>query len=138
VRVGERQQDLRYNWTMARTLKQTYDTIQSLTSVDLLKVYKGKPGCACGCLGKYRTSKVNRQEADVERGYKHGNDEVNDAYVTRILRKVQYLSGLMMEGVHNLCWDVNDEMCYISVTQDDNKVFTLFLTKAAQEKFAGL
>ena len=116
---------------MARTLEQTLDIIRALTVGDLLKAYSGRPGCACGCNGKYRVTAASRPEADVDRGYPHDDDEVNPRQVTKVLRQVQ-LSAAEAKGE----WLIDDDLYFISVEPDARHVFTVYLTKDAKAKLA--
>jgi hypothetical protein len=51
--------------------------LQDLTPAMVYRAYLGKPGCMCGCKGKYYTStKVDRSS-------------VNPAMVTKVLRMIQ-------------------------------------------------
>lgn len=51
--------------------------IQSIDPGAVVRAYKGKPGCMCGCKGKYYTSS------------KVDHSIVNPAMVTKILRTIQ-------------------------------------------------
>ena len=110
-----------------RTLEQTNTIIQALTMGDILKVYAGRPGCACGCNGKYRVTATSRTEADTDRGYPYNDDEVDPRYVTKVLRQVQ-LNAIETAGE----WLIDDGLYYISVEPDPRHVFTVYLTKEAR------
>lgn len=64
---------------------------------DVLCVYVGKPGCACGCRGKYFYTKQNQELGTKDRGYEVGNDEVNDQKIQRILKKIQKVNPAELE-----------------------------------------
>lgn len=51
--------------------------LQELTPANVHRAYLGKPGCMCGCKGKYYTST------------KVDHSTVNPAMVTKILRTIQ-------------------------------------------------
>lgn len=51
----------------------------------VLKAYSGKPGCACGCLGKYYYQKATQELGTKDRGYKVDDDEVSDVQVQKSL-----------------------------------------------------
>jgi len=51
-------------------------------------VYSGKPGCACGCRGKYAYASRHRAWASKDRGYTVTADEVNDRTVKLMVNKI--------------------------------------------------
>ena len=55
---------------------------------DIVKVYNGKIGCMCGCLGKYKTTPSFRGLVEEQRGYPVDDDEVNERSVKIIAKKV--------------------------------------------------
>lgn len=55
---------------------------------NVLMVYTGKQGCMCGCNGKYRYPKANRELGHTQRGYPLNDDEVNEGTVTRVLNQL--------------------------------------------------
>lgn len=63
--------------------------VQALSPADALKAYAGRPGCMCGCLGRYWVTADARTEAGEDRGYPYDDGDVDDAKVLQILRKVQ-------------------------------------------------
>lgn len=72
-------------------------TIASLTPDHVRSVYSGKPGCMCGCKGKYSFNPLHRAEASKERGYDVGDDEVNPRMVARVLRLLQKESSVEVQ-----------------------------------------
>lgn len=56
----------------------------SIQQDDVLSVYSGKPGCACGCRGKYSYASKLVAEASKNRGYKVTPDEVSDKNIKRM------------------------------------------------------
>jgi hypothetical protein len=56
---------------------------------DVLKVYSGRHGCACGCRGNYHVNPQHRALADRERGYPYDDSEINLAQVKKVLRILQ-------------------------------------------------
>ena len=52
-------------------------------------VYSGRPGCSCGCLGKYTYASAHRDEGSVERGRMVLDEEVSDKTVRRIVKILQ-------------------------------------------------
>ena len=63
--------------------------IAELKVENVFKVYSGKPGCGCGCRGKYYVNPAHREFADKERGYAYDDDEVTITQVQRILHEMQ-------------------------------------------------
>lgn len=51
----------------------------------VLKVYSGKPGCACGCLGSYYVSAESIEEAGKHRGYPYDVKDINPKMITRVV-----------------------------------------------------
>ena len=63
--------------------------IQPFKRKFVVKVYSGKPGCMCGCRGKYfYPSTVDREAAATVRGYSVDDDEISDSQVTRVVNKI--------------------------------------------------
>jgi hypothetical protein len=59
------------------------------------KVYSGRPGCACGCRGKYYYSAFcDLEAAGKARGYPINNDEVNDRQITRVVNTINKYSAM--------------------------------------------
>ncbi len=65
------------------------ELLQNLMPKDVLKSYTGKPGCMCGCKGRYYVSKDHREEAQKDRGYDYEDRDVNDRQVMKLLRLLQ-------------------------------------------------
>jgi hypothetical protein len=57
----------------------------------VLAVYSGKPGCMCGCNGKYTYNPEHRALAGVDRGYEVGEDECSAKGVLTLSRKIERL-----------------------------------------------
>lgn len=55
---------------------------------DVTQVYSGRPGCMCGCNGKYRAASQYRSLVEKERGYAMSDDDVSDRSVKVMLGKV--------------------------------------------------
>ena len=55
---------------------------------DIIRVYNGKIGCMCGCMGKYKTTPSFRELVGEQRGYPVEDDEVNERSVKIIAKKV--------------------------------------------------
>ena len=52
------------------------------------RVYNGKVGCMCGCLGKYSTNPAYKEEVGKWRGYPVSDDECSERSVKIITKKV--------------------------------------------------
>lgn len=63
--------------------------IKDITPDMVLKVYSGKQGCMCGCLGKYWANPNHLAEANAERGYDYEPEEVSLKHVKRVLKILQ-------------------------------------------------
>lgn len=67
------------------------ETNVTLTKVNLdavMAVYSGKPGCMCGCNGKYTYASKHRELAGKDRGYEVCDDEVNDRSMKVLVNKM--------------------------------------------------
>lgn len=62
--------------------------ILEVSKADVMEVYSGRPGCACGCQGKYSVNPAHKALADAKRGYVL-DDNINMAQVSRVLKIVQ-------------------------------------------------
>lgn len=56
---------------------------------DIGKVYSGKPGCMCGCRGKYSYASKCVAVESKARGYKVDKDEVSDLSIDRICATIE-------------------------------------------------
>lgn len=65
--------------------------VEDITPNDIMLVYNGRPGCACGCRGKYSFATSYREMASKDQGYEVGAKELDDSTVTRILNKIKKL-----------------------------------------------
>jgi hypothetical protein len=63
-------------------------TIHMIDIDKVLNVYSGKPGCMCGCKGKYTFRKATQQLGTENRGYEVTDEECDDAKVQRLINKV--------------------------------------------------
>lgn len=115
------------------------EIVQSLTASDVLKAYSGKPGCACGCNGKYYTSPDNRKASDEDDGYACSDDQVQLKQVNRIMRQVQWASrhdtfeaNIDRVDRATVCWNVADDLQYVTATVRPSRVYTIYLTKEAR------
>lgn len=96
-----------------------------MTRTELVKleevehVYNGKQGkCCCGCSGNHwYPSTATKEEVQKSRGYQLGDDEVSDAGVKFVLRKVNVA---IAEG------KVEDGKCYLAANTP-TRVYIVYL-----------
>lgn len=92
-----------------------------LTVENVSLVYSGKPGCACGCLGKYYyPTTADLKAAGAERGYEIDRDEVSDAMVKKVVRLINESGALIHED------------CKWAETEINGRVYVAYLTKDAE------
>jgi hypothetical protein len=72
---------------------------------DVLMVYSGIAGCMCGCLGNYRYPKGNKELGKTQRGYEIKPEEINDAQVTRVLKKMATLTDVEVGEIYGKSGD---------------------------------
>lgn len=75
--------------------------INNLPEIDRSKVvfaYRGKPGCACGCLGRYGYSKATREIAGTIRGYNVEDSEISEAMILRVLKSMAALNNIRADA----------------------------------------
>ena len=65
------------------------ETLQKITVDDVLKVYSGKLGCMCGCLGRYYVTAERRAEVEKRRGYTLEDRDISRKMVNKVLRLLQ-------------------------------------------------
>jgi len=66
--------------------------IEPITDINsVVKVYSGKPGCMCGCKGRWIYASAYRDLASKNRGYKINDDEVSDKSIKLIVNKMNSL-----------------------------------------------
>lgn len=65
------------------------ETLQKITVDDVLKVYSGKLGCMCGCLGRYYVTAERRAEVEKRRGYTLEERDISRKMVNKVLRLLQ-------------------------------------------------
>lgn len=81
---------------------------------EVVQVYSGRPGCACGCRGNYRVNPAHVAYADKERGYPHSGDEISLKSVKRILNYLQAHATevTVNESGNKICYALEDENRY--------------------------
>jgi len=50
--------------------------------------YNGKVGCACGCLGKYSYTEIDRKLEGIRRGYEISNDKIRPKSIHSTIKKI--------------------------------------------------
>jgi hypothetical protein len=115
------------------------EIVQSLTVADIENAYSGKPGCACGCNGKYYCTVASKDEVTASHGYAYDDDQVNDKQVLRILRQVQAAAAtdpfepdIDRVDRATVCWNVADDLQYVTATVRPTRVYTVYLRKQAR------
>ena len=72
---------------------------------NVLMVYTGKGGCMCGCNGRYRYTKANRELGHTQRGYALNPEEINEGTVTRVLKKMATLDNVEVFEIYGKAGD---------------------------------
>ena len=80
----------------------------------VLKVYSGRPGCWCGCRGKYSFASEFAAEGTTRRGYAVMPDEVSDRNVRMIVKRLNNNSDTKIE----------DGIAFLEL---DNRVYAAYL-----------
>ena len=65
------------------------ENILNVTTDQVMSVYSGKLGCACGCRGKHSYNSKHVAAAGTYRGYEVKPNEINDRQVTRVLNTLK-------------------------------------------------
>jgi hypothetical protein len=87
----------------------------------VMRVYSGKPGCACGCNGIYRTNPQYIEEAGKDRGYPIQADELNMTQVKKITKLFNENIALVEEITPNELYSLDL----------NNRTYSLILVKEA-------
>jgi hypothetical protein len=94
--------------------------LANIKKEEVMSVYSGRPGCACGCRGKYSYSSLHRGMAESSRGYEITADEVNDAMITRVIKLFQKNVGIVKGFTGTEC-----RILYFDVPSG-NRTYTLY------------
>lgn len=96
----------------------------TLTPDDVMCVYSGKPGCACGCRGKYSYNSRHAAKGSERRGYAVDDEDINDREVKRIL-------GLLQANVEAVkvieADDALDGRTIFAFDKHENRTYTVYL-----------
>lgn len=106
------------------TLEQAQN-LRSLTAEDVMSVYSGKPGCACGCNGNYRYNSAHQALGTAHRGYAVDAEDVNDKQVRRVLKLVQ------TADLGDSSWMASKDGDWYSVTLG-GRVYTVYTVEGAR------
>ena len=87
----------------------------------VFKVYSGKIGCMCGCLGKYSYTTTDREYGSADRGSKVHDHEVSDRSVKIMTKKVLNDPDVVML----------EDMAYVE-DRHTNRIRVVFFKKEAQ------
>jgi hypothetical protein len=82
---------------------------------NITRVYNGKIGCMCGCLGKYTVNPEYREQVGRERGYDVSDDEVSERTIKIIAKKVLSNPDVVYEG--NYAFVRNNRMQVVYFTE---------------------
>ena len=85
----------------------------------VITTYNGKPGCMCGCLGKYSYLENTREQASKNRGYKVSDDEINE-------RSVMFIINKLKKEAHRGIEVTEDYIYYLEI---ENRCYALYLKK---------
>ena len=72
--------------------------MSSVNIAGITKVYNGKIGCMCGCLGKYTTNPRWQEVVGKERGYPVADEDCNIRSVKIIAKKVLTNPNVVYDG----------------------------------------
>ncbi len=118
---------------------QATEIVKSLTPADILEAYSGRPGCACGCNGRYFVRQAAVAAVTESNGYAPSDEDVKDQVVAHLVKKVQAgASELPYQqdvNEHDKCepgWNVADDLQYVTVVIHPRRVYTVYLTKEAR------
>ena len=95
----------------------------------VLMVYTGKRGCMCGCKGKYRYPKANRQLGHERRGYALSDEEVNEGTVTRILNELAKCQNVEVGEIYNR--ENGDSLIYLYDNKDTGRRMAVYTKPGA-------
>lgn len=89
----------------------------------VVSVYSGKPGCMCGCNGKYSYSEVHREFSTSDRGYEVTDDEINDKEVKRITK-------LINDNLMNCEFsDEKEKVSWVAFDKSETRTYVLYYRK---------
>lgn len=89
-----------YERDAARAKAQLLADVQAFVAAhrdDAYTTYAGRPGCMCGCNGKYAVASGHKAFADENRGYV--TDDTNDRSVNGLLNKLTRFSADQVDEV---------------------------------------
>lgn len=95
--------------------------IQEITPAMVAKTYSGRPGCMCGCKGKYFYNSLHVKESSKSVGY-DVSDSINDRMVTKILRILQSNDNTKIQDGNILYADIGKTRSYVVCLADGYEV----------------
>lgn len=95
---------------------------------NVLMVYTGKRGCMCGCNGKYRYPKANKELGKAQRGYDLNPDEMNEGTVTRILKEMSVRTSVEVMEIYG---KAGDSLCYCWDSPDSDRRIAVYTKPGA-------
>lgn len=108
--------------------------ITQVTEQEVGKVYSGKPGCGCGCRGKYWVHPAHAQAESAERGYAYEGSQISLTQVRRILRLMQGRASEVKGERERLGGEGGGAIYAI---EDDSRYYWLY-TRAPQAQEGGV
>lgn len=75
--------------------------LRQVTPDAVMKVYTGKPGCGCGCNGRYWVNPAFVKKAEKGRGYTYEPRDISLREVTRVLKEVQARADEAIQQEHD-------------------------------------
>jgi hypothetical protein len=87
----------------------------SLDDIDISKVasaYSGKPGCMCGCRGKYYYTTEHAKDAGKQRGYEVEDNEINDSMVKKVTKILNSHKSECDDFGTGIYYKQSDNHCY--------------------------
>ena len=97
---------------------------------DVAKVYSGRPGCMCGCRGKYTAASKFRDLAGKARGYTFDDSEVSDRSVKIVVDKIN-----AMINDESVEWDQTEQYTFVDTgTRYYAAYYASYMEKTAAKK----
>lgn len=100
---------------MAKTKLEDYTTTEfpkEITLEDVFASYNGKPGCMCGCNGKYSYKTSEIDYASKNRGYEVAFKECNDKSVKMMFNKMKKMTTKFEIG-YDYIYTETETRCYM-------------------------
>ena len=96
--------------------------IKTITPEQVLRAYSGKPGCMCGCLGKYSNNPAYKAQLDAERGYEQPATNRHMVQIKKVLKLLQgHPEAMLQDG----------NIIYLPRGAIENKNYVIYLIDSA-------